>query len=278
MSVAGDGAPPDSPRLRALFAAYARWYVSRHFHAVRVSTAVPPPDASGPAPLVVFLNHASWWDPLICLVLWTRWFRCRRPFAPIEAGALTRYRFFERLGFFGIEGGSRRGAATFLRRSMALLRHPSSMLWITPQGRFADARERPLAFRPGLGHLAARWSRRTGARDLPSDREDSSLTVVPLAIEYTWWHERLPEVLIRFGPRVDLPPPGRPDPDACTAACEAALERAMNALAEDARDRRADAFATVMSGRTGVGPGYDTWRRLRAWTQGRSFDARHGTL
>ncbi|MBX3747884.1 MAG: lysophospholipid acyltransferase family protein [Verrucomicrobiae bacterium] len=278
MSLAARAVPPDSPRLRALFAAYAGWYVSRHFHAVRISKASPPPIHDTPAPLVVFLNHASWWDPLICLLLWARWFPDRRPFAPIDAAALTRYRFFERLGFFGVEGGSPRGAATFLRRSVSLLQQPGTMLWVTPQGRFSDARERPLAFRPGLGHLATRCSRQPAPFPSPPPATGHVLSLVPLAIEYTWWHERLPEVLVRFGPPVVLPPDQKRDPELCSAACESALEVTMDALAQDARDRRPEAFVPLLSGRAGIGPGYDTWRRLRAWSKGRPFDARHGTL
>ena len=63
------------------------------------------------------------------------------------------------------------------------------LLAVTPQGRFADVRERPVHFEAGLGHLAARVQR---------------ALFVPFAVEYVFWEERLPEILVRFGEPVEV--------------------------------------------------------------------------
>ncbi|MFN7141955.1 MAG: hypothetical protein ACK4UN_21760 [Limisphaerales bacterium] len=96
--------PETSRWLLRLFATYSRWYVHRHFHAVRILRRGSIPEASG-RPLVIFLNHASWWDPLVSLLVAQRFFRERRSFAPIDACALQQYQFFARLGFFGVALG-----------------------------------------------------------------------------------------------------------------------------------------------------------------------------
>lgn len=57
----------------------------------------------------------------------------RAHYAPIEAGALARYRLFERLGFFGIEPGTARGGRDFLRTGLALASRSDSALWLTAQ-------------------------------------------------------------------------------------------------------------------------------------------------
>ena len=106
--------------------------------------------------MVVYSNHASWWDALICLVLKAEFFPNRTAFAPIDAAALERYQFFRRLGFFGVEQGSRRGAAQFLRASEAILRSPHHLLGSLRKAGSRIRRERPVRFQPGLGHLAAR--------------------------------------------------------------------------------------------------------------------------
>ena len=49
------------------------------------------------------------------------------------------------LGVFGVEPKTMRGAREFLRTSRSILARPRTALWITAQGRFADARERPPA-------------------------------------------------------------------------------------------------------------------------------------
>ncbi len=109
-----------------------------HFDAVRLSVGGRP----GPVPdgaLIVVLNHPSWWDPLVALVL-TELFPDRTHFAPMDADSLRRYQFFERLGMFGVELGTRRGQRDFLRISRFILARERTALWVTAQGRFADPR------------------------------------------------------------------------------------------------------------------------------------------
>lgn len=268
------GPPAISPLLLGWFARYTRWYLRRHAHSLRVSVNGWLPDNENGIPKVVFLNHAAWWDPLVCLHLWSSLFRSHAAYAPIDAAALEKYPFFRRLGFFGVEPGSARGAATFLRTAEDLLRQPWTMLWVTPQGRFADARERPLDFKPGLGHLAARVAR--GDLEGAVNRVD----FIPLAIEYTYWQERQPEILLRFGaPRTVLAERGTGmDPETWTAHLEAALEQTMDALAVEAQRREPDRFLNLLAGRPGVGGIYDFWRRLKCLLRGRKFNPAHGNL
>lgn len=251
--------PRRSPTLLRIFVRYARWYVGRQFHRVRISRGAAPPDV-GDEPLVVFVNHAAWWDPLICLLLDQHFFPHRESSAPIDARALNQYRFFERLGFFGVEQGTRRGAVTFLRTAEALLSRPRATLWLTPQGRFADVRERPVRFAAGLGHLACR---------LPH------AVYLPVAIEYPFWEESRPEALVRFGEPLTLPPGIQPDE--ASGRLESALAAAQDALAGESLLRRPELFTPLLEGGAGVGGIYDLWRRLRAYLTGREFRPEHGT-
>lgn len=252
--------PRQSEWLLRWFTAYARWYVARHFHAVRLLGTAPAPPSPG-TPLVVYLNHPSWWDPLLCLLARAAFFAERRSFAPIEAAMLARYRFFERLGFFGIEPNSARGAARFLRVVETILRAPNTALWLTPQGRFCDARQRPAGFKPGLGHLATRLEH---------------AVFLPLALEITYWEERTPEALLHFGRPVVASQQTPRQPAAWTACLEAALEQAQEALAAAAMRRNPAEFRVLLRGAAGVGGGYDLWRRLRAGWRGETFTPEHG--
>lgn len=254
------GAPPISPLLMRLFSLYVQRYVRVHFHSVRI---VRPMDAHSFAgrPVVVYLNHASWWDPLVCKVISAHIFPGRPVYAPMDAEQLQRYRFLGKLGLFGVEAGTSRGAATFLRVSEAVLSDPNAMLWLTPQGRFADVRERPLAFQQGLGHLAARLD---------------SVVFVPLALEYPFWTERTPEVLGCFGAPVSPDPAMlRRTPREWSQDFESRLESASKRLQELSLRREATPFENLLSGRSGVGGMYDLWRRWRARWEGRSFRPEH---
>ena len=104
--------PQRWPWLIRGFQRYARRYVRKHFHAVRLSKSGAALPAAG-EPLLVVLNHPSWWDPMICMVLSPSF--DREHFAAIDAVAIQRYRFFAKLGFVGVDTKSLRGAADCLR-------------------------------------------------------------------------------------------------------------------------------------------------------------------
>ena len=252
--------PRRSPLLIRLFSMYARHYVARHFHNVRVDPETRP-NQSADRPLMVYANHCSWWDPLICLVVASELFPDRSHYAPMDSNALGRYGFFSRLGFFGVEPDSMRGAVALLRMGRAILSQKGAVLWITPQGRFADSRERPVHFKPGMGHLAMK----VGRCDL-----------LPLAVEYTFGEERFPEALLRFG-RVIRAEEHRGERAAdFTEALESALARTQDALAEKAIARAFSEFDVLLRGRIGVGGVYDLWRRLKAAFRGERFRPAHG--
>ena len=254
--------PTISRQLLRWFTWYSRRYIRRHFHTLRVSLAGLPPDARG-LPLVFYSNHASWWDALVCLVLKQEFFPGRMAFAPIEAAMLKRYKMFGKLGFFGVEQGSGRGAIHFLRTGEAILRSPQALLAVTPQGRFADVRERPVRFEGGLGHLAVRIEQ---------------ALFVPVALEYVFWDERLPEILVRLGDPVQVRPEHAAAFDAkyWTGLFEQRLTETQDALAVETQLRDGKCFQTILRGGAGQGGIYDLWRWLNAKVRGEQFRKEHG--
>ena len=248
-----------------LFAKYSAGYLRRNVHAVRISRAGPAPEL-GERPAVIYLNHPSWWDPLVGLYLATLFWPERAHYAAIDAAALGRYRFFERIGFFGIEPGTLRGARRFLSIGSGVLASSNANLWVTAQGQFADCRSRPVELRRGLAHLAAR---------------EPCGVIVPLALEYAFWQERFPEVLVRFGEPIELGSDEcspRRDADQLQARLALRLEATQDALAREAITQNAANFATLTSGRAGVGGVYERWQRLRARWRGETFQTEHATV
>ncbi len=254
----GSVLPERWPWLIRGFRKYACRYVSKHFHAVRLSKSGGLL-ASGDEPLLIVLNHPSWWDPLIGIVL-SRAFAERDQFAAIDAVALERYRFFKRVGFVGVDVKSLSGAAEFLRTGTAILSQPRSVFWVTAQGRFTDVRERPLALQSGVGHLAASMT---------------SGIVLPVALEYTFWTERTPESLVRVGEPLKITEHPGLKGKAWTALIEGALTRNLDALNVETMKRDPCTFTELLAGKTGVGGIYDTWLRLKSWARGRKFDPSH---
>ncbi len=254
---------PPLPKRWVWLLGWFRWYVHRflrkNFHAVRLANESAPWPAAG-KPVVVVLNHPSWWDPMLATLL-VDLADGREHYGAIDAVAVQKYKVFESLGFFGVDTKSLRGAAQFLRMSEAILAGPNRVLWLTVQGRFADVRQRPLAIQPGVGHLAAR---------LPD------AVILPIALEYAFWDERTPEALARVGrPLATADAPGR-TPKEWTAAIETALTETLDALNADAVTRDPARFTPLIDGTVGVGGGYDVWRRFTTTLRGRKFDPSHG--
>ena len=205
------------------------------------------------------LNHPAWWDPLIGIVLASRMPESDH-FAAIDGEAVTRYAFFKRLGFIGVDTNSIRGAAGFLRAGTTVLSEPSRVFWVTAQGRVSDVRERPLTLQAGVGHLAARLSR--GA-------------VLPVALEYTFWNERTPEALVRVGEPLRIEDrPGLSGKEWLTII-EDGLKRSLDVLNAEVMSRDPAKFCELLSGNVGVGGPYDWWRRFGAWVRGERFDPSH---
>ena len=255
--------PKISRALLNWFTWYSRRYLRRHFHTLRISRAGRAP-VIVQMPLVIFSNHASWWDALVGVVLKSELFSERIAFAPIDARQLERYKFFRKLGFFSVEQKSPRGAVQFLRTAENILRTPNSLLVVTPQGRFADVRERPVRFEAGLGHLAARAE---------------SAVFLPMATEFVFWEERLPEILVRFGEPVHVCSTHTADFDAkqWNNFFEQKLAAVQNALAAEVRRREPGDFQILLRGGAGQGGIYDWWRAARAKWRGEKFRKEHGT-
>ena len=237
--------------LLGFFRRIVRRYFRRSFHAVRVRGAERFSAATGP--LIVYANHGSWWDPMVAFYLADKLMPGRRHYAPMDAAALERYGILRALGVFGVAMDSARGAVQFLRTGEAVLAS-DGVLWVTPQGKFVDARVRPLEFKAGLAALASR----TGC------------TVLPLAIEYTFWDERTPECLLQFGEPVHVA-----RGQAMDGVLEAALLGTMGELREAAMTRDARAFTTLSDGSVGTGGFYAVGLRLKALIQRRKYQAEH---
>jgi len=221
---AGGALRKPSPRAIGLFSIYLRWYLRRHFHTVRVANAGRIPREA--ERLILFGNHASWWDPLTAMLLGQEILPERDHYSPMDAMALEHYSIFKPMGFFPVDNNSPRGAAQLLRAGSEVLSRPGSVLWITPESQFQDPRKRPIVFKPGLGALMSRTGR---------------MTCVPVAIEYVFWNERLPEILINVGEPLEIADGTMEDSRTWTNLLSYAMAATLDELADHRgirRDRR----------------------------------------
>jgi 1-acyl-sn-glycerol-3-phosphate acyltransferase len=268
--------PQTSTWIQKGFHGFLRRYLKRHFsliglHREGYNPAVATEGDRPDEPTIVYANHPAWWDPLIAHYLNDVLLAPRQFYAPIDADALKQYRVFEQLGFYGINLKSTSGAAAFLRTSMSILNAPDTSLWITPEGRFCDPRDASASLMPGLAHLCTKMC---DLRDASGNSRGGR--VIPLALEYVFWEERLPVCIIRFGN------PFRPaenrswDKATWNKNLNERLRQTQQELAVSAIARDAKAFESLMIGKMGAGMFYDTMRRLKSWIKREKFRAEHG--
>ncbi len=240
------------------FGRYVARLFKKRFHAVRIAPGgielLRGLDGVN-TPVVVLLNHSSWWDPLLCVLLGSKLVSSRSGFGPMDAKMLKKFGLFKKLGLFGVDPDDPRALKPMVAYCLERFeRDAKATLWATPQGAFADVRE-PIVLRPGMAAVAARAS-----------AKGIALRVVCVSVEYAFWLEQKPEVFVRV---VEVTPTERgvDAARATTARWHRALTDAMNAnaaeLAKLVRTRDSGAFDVLVGGGgSGTNPVYDLWRRI----------------
>ena len=217
---------------------------------------VNPIDAA--TPMIVYANHASWWDPITAMLLQAKYFSNRTFYAPIDADALENYRIMAKLGFYGIRMQRFDGASEFLRVTKAILATNNVTIWITPEGQFSDVRDHSLALMPGLSHLASKGL---------------GVTFVPVAFEYAFWNESRPQIFVRFGTPIRSLS-SRKKGDWNTLLTDS-LRQTQLELSKSVIARDPEAFEYLIASRPIRLGWYDYGRSWSAWLRGKPFDPRH---
>jgi 1-acyl-sn-glycerol-3-phosphate acyltransferase len=241
------------------FGRYVARLFKKRFHAVRIAPGgmelLRGLDGVD-TPVMVLLNHSSWWDPLLCVLLGSKLVSSRSGFGPMDAKMLKKFGLFKKLGLFGVDPDEPRALKPMVAYCIERFeRDAKATLWATPQGAFADVRD-PIVLRPGMAAVAARAS-----------AKGIAVRVVCVSVEYAFWLEQKAEVFVRVvevTPRVDE---GADVGRATTARWHRALTEAMNAnaaeLARLVRGRDSGAFEVLVGGGgSGTNPVYDLWRRV----------------
>jgi len=245
-------------RFARVFAWWARRMFRADFFAVRLArenAGLLGELAGHPGPVIGVSNHCAWWDPLVFVLLHRRFMAERVSVGPVEVEQWRRFGFMKKLGLFGIDPHDPRSAPAMVGYVLERLRErPRTNFWITPQAQFVDAREK-IVVRPGVSMVAA-----------AACAAGMDVRAVSIAIEYVFWVERRPEVLLRLAPVEG--PVGSGEARESTPAWHRAFTRAMrenqSALAGLSIARDPAAFEVLVGGAEGrVNPLYDLWQRVR---------------
>lgn len=169
-----------------------------------------------PSAAVVYSNHPSFWDPLMCALVTRHLFPGHHVFAPIEEKAMSRFWFFQGLGFFPVRVGTVVGLRSFLKVGQAILEKVEKpCLTLTPEGHFTEPSLRPVRLQRGLARLLRNGANRT-------------ISAYPLAIEYRFQENFRPTAFLKLGSPLILQPDGPVEEAALHQSLESLLEETMN--------------------------------------------------
>jgi 1-acyl-sn-glycerol-3-phosphate acyltransferase len=141
-------AAEESPIFRSLFNVYVKNLFKRRFETVWINQQYHP---SADAKTVYFLNHTSWWDGLIPLVLNTYCFN-QQPRAMMEYEQIKKYPFFKKIGAFSVDQESPRHIRASLRYALESMDRENASLYLYPEGEIKPI-GRAINFKPGIGWL-----------------------------------------------------------------------------------------------------------------------------
>jgi 1-acyl-sn-glycerol-3-phosphate acyltransferase len=250
-----------NPRVFAFFSRYFARYFRRHMNALRLARWGEPQVEPGAGPIVLYATHPSWWDAAVFILLSSRHFPDHAGYAPIDAAMLQKYGFFGRIGGYGVDLDSVRGASNFLASSADILARDESAIWVAAQGRFTDVRQRPLGLRPGIARLA---------------EIAPNALFIPVAIEYGFWVERGAEAFVAYGAAIRGEELLAMTRDERRDHLEERLTAIADRLSIDVMSREPQRFISVLEGKAGVGGVFDLWKRFRARLRGERYDPAHG--
>lgn len=240
------------------FQKYIHFYLRKHFHGIYLMGEFPQLQNKSNLPLLICMNHSSWWDLLIGMWLaekmpeWTH-------YGVMDSVQLERYSIFKKMGVLGADKTSREGVRNFLKNAKNLLLPGSRALWITPQGEICSSRKRPIVLQSGLGHLMNGLG---------------SCEIICVSVHYEFRTERLPDIFISISDpytHLESDIPAKRATQMIATRMESQLDELQNAAMciEDFK------FTKLLAGGAGTTPIYDIYRKIAARVQGKTYQPEH---
>ncbi len=188
-------------------------------------------------PLIVYLNHPSWWDGYMAAVINREVLRQQfAGYVMMEEHQLRMYRFMTWSGAFSVNRHDRREAARSVAYISQLLRERRDrVFYIFPQGTLTPNDRRPLVTYAGVARVA---------------RQVGQATLCPVALRYEFRGEQRPEAFIRFGPCHQVVSPI--DVQECTTEVNQRLTASVDALRDAVIADDLRSFRVLLHGRSGI--------------------------
>jgi len=142
---------------------------------------------TGSSRTIYYLNHTSWWDGLIPLLLNQKCFR-QQARAMMEDKQMREHGFFKRIGAFSVSLENPKSVIRSLRYAVESMKRPNASLFIYPEGEIRPFSKDKPEFKSGLSWIVSKYPQ-------PD--------VVPIAIYFTTAKTSKPALYLQVGTPVD---------------------------------------------------------------------------
>ncbi len=147
-------------------------------------------EAEKDVPTILFAPHCNWWDGI---VLYNTTHRIFHKEIRLMVEELNRFPLLRRGGAYSVNKKSPQSAMKALQYSVDVVGDLRNMLCIFPQGIIRPPHFRPIEFQTGLAYIAENAVKRYG-----------KVNLIPMAVDYTFFRDNRPEVVVEFGKRIEL--------------------------------------------------------------------------
>lgn len=166
-----------------VFAVYNRNLFKRRFNSLQVSGLDFLISKRQNFPLLIYVNHSSWWDGLVAFEI-SRAAKLDSYFL-MEEKQLENLQLFRKLGAFSVVREKPRQAMKSIVYAADILRKNSNnAVWVFPQGEILPNDIRPLVFYNGLSKII---------------EKAQNCYAVPLAIRFEFLGEFKPDIFVKIG-------------------------------------------------------------------------------
>lgn len=147
-------------------------------------------EAEKDVPTILFAPHCNWWDGI---VLYNTTHRIFHKEIRLMVEELNRFPLLRRGGAYSVNKKSPQSAMKALQYSVDVVGDLRNMLCIFPQGIIRPPHFRPIEFQTGLAYIAENAVKKYG-----------KVNLIPMAVDYAFFRDNRPEVIVEFGKRIEL--------------------------------------------------------------------------
>ena len=141
-------------------------------------------------PTILYAPHSNWWDGSVLYNITHRIFHKE---IRLMIEELNRFPLLRRGGAYSVCKKSPQSAMKALQYSVDVVGDLKNMLCIFPQGIIRPPHYRPMVFQTGLAYIAQKSVARYG-----------KVNLVPVALDYCFFRDNRPEVVVTFGEKLTL--------------------------------------------------------------------------